>query len=57
MRVKTPRHAAQLIEKVYEGCDYPGLIITGHALNVYQPESWWIDGVPCLECKAREEGE
>lgn len=42
---KSPSHAAHLIEDCGWREDNPNVVITGHALNVYMPESWWIDGI------------
>ena len=42
-----PRHAAQLIEEMYKEAAYPPTIVTGEALNVYQPADWWESGIPC----------
>jgi hypothetical protein len=39
----SPSEAARLMEPLY-GDDTT--IITGHALNVYQPADWWENGIP-----------
>ena len=54
---KSPSDAAHLIEQCGWREGNPSVIITGQALNVYQPESWWKDGVPCWMCQQREKRE
>jgi hypothetical protein len=50
---KSPSHAAQLLEEIYRGASKKP-IITGYALNVLMPESWWMDGVPCGHSQAMD---
>jgi hypothetical protein len=48
--------ARRLIEKIYK--DYIKEIfepdISAESLKIYMPESWWVDGVPCLRCQERD---
>ena len=51
----SPTHAAQLIHKIYaDAGQTEKFLITGRAMNVYMPQDWWEDGVPCVICKAKE---
>lgn len=51
----SPSDAARLIEEIYKDTEWvlPGAppVYKGYALNIYQPEQWWEDGIhhSCLE--------
>lgn len=47
---RKPSHATRLIEDIYRNAEWeeePHFF--GSALNIYQPESWWEEGVLCEE--------